>query len=68
MDKEQELLCIEQKENLKKMIKNFLKNDPKSSVRISVSSAYGFQTVGYDAEFFLEMLNKECKESRHDKR
>lgn len=68
MDKEKESKCIEHKESLKKTIKNFLKNDPKSSVRISVSSAYGFQTVGYDAEFFLEMLNKECKESKHDKR
>ncbi len=68
MDKDKELKCIEHKESLKKMIKNFLKNDPKSAVRISISSAYGFQTIGYDAELFLEMLNKECKESRHDKR
>ena len=68
MDKEKESNCAEYKESLKKMIKNFLKNDPKSSVRISISSAYGFQTVGYDAELFLEMLNKECKEPRHDKR
>lgn len=68
MDKEEELKCIEYKESLRKMIKNFLKNDPKSAVRINISSAYGFQTIGYDAKLFLEMLNKECKESRHDKR
>lgn len=65
MDKDKELKCAEYKESLKKMIKNFLKNDPKSAVRINISSAY---TVGYDAELFLEMLDKECKESIHDKR
>ena len=64
MNKEKELKCEEYKESLKKMIKNFLKNDPKSAVRISVSSAYGFQTVGYDAEIFLEMLDKECKKPK----
>lgn len=68
MDKEKESKCTEYKESLKKTIKNFLKNDPKSAVRINISSVYGFQTVGYDAELFLEMLNKECKESKHDKR
>ena len=68
MDKEKESKCAEYKESLKKTIKNFLKNDPKSAVRISISSVYGFQTVGYDAELFLEMLDKECKETRHDKR
>lgn len=68
MDKEKELKCTEYRESLKKMIANFLKIDPKSAVRINISSAYGFQTVGYDAELFLEMLNKECKESRNDKR
>ena len=66
MDKEQELMCIEQKENLKKLIKSFLKNDPKSGVRISVSSMYGSQTVGYDAELFLKILNKECNKSEHE--
>lgn len=44
MDKEKELKCIEYKESLKKTIKNFLKNDPKSAVRISISSAYGFHS------------------------
>lgn len=68
MNKEKELKCIEHKESLKKMIKDFLKNDPKSAVRISISSAYGFQAIGYDAELFLEMLDKECKEPIHDKR
>ncbi len=68
MDEEKELKCTEYKESLKKMIKNFSKNDPKSAVSISISSIHGFSTVGYDTELFLEMLNKECKESRHDKR
>jgi hypothetical protein len=33
MDKEKESKCVEYKESLKKMIKNFLKNDPKSAVK-----------------------------------
>lgn len=64
---EEKLKCIEYKESLKRTIKNFLKNDPKSAVRISISSAYGFQTIGYDAKMFLELLDKECTKSKYDK-
>ncbi len=51
----------EEKERLIKTLKEYLLNDKKSGVRISISNIYGQSVYGIDADILLKWLEPQKK-------
>ena len=48
----------DEKERLIKTLKEYIQNDEKSGVRITISNIYGQSVYGFDAEWLLKWLEK----------